>query len=385
MKDRSKLQQLHIGLLGFGAMGRTHSWAVQNLPFFYGALPYRATIQGVCTATPESAARAAALLGVPRATVCEDELINDPAIDMIDICTPNIYHFETLKKAISAGKHVLCEKPLCISLEQARELMALPRRKGQIIGMVFNNRWMAPVIRAKQLIDEGRLGKILSFGAAYLHNSATNVQRPAGWKQDSSICGGGVLFDLGSHVIDLMCHLCGRITEVSGMSQIAYPTRRGRDGKEWQTNADESFYMLCKTADGAHGTLSVGKLQVGTNDDLSFEIYGEQGSLRFSLMEPNWLYFYDGTASDAPVGGLRGYTRIECVGRYPDLIFPSPKAPAGWLYGHLASMHAFLSAVAEGSDFSPSMEDGAYVQSVMDAAYRSAEQGSKMTGVTLCL
>jgi predicted dehydrogenase len=382
--NSSQKKILRIGLLGFGSMGRTHTWAVQNLPFFYGDLPYRAETAGVCTTTAEGASRVAAQFGIPVAVDNEDALIYDPNIDVIDICTPNIYHAETLKKAIAAGKHVLCEKPLCVNPTEAAEILALPRREGQICGMVFNNRHLAPILRAKQIIDEGRLGKILSFHGAYLHNSAADPNRPAGWKQNREICGGGVLFDLGSHIIDLLSWLCGDFCRVSGMSQIAFPTRTGKDGNPWSTNADEAFYMLAETRDGAKGTLQVGKLQVGTNDDLSFEIYGEKGSLRFSLMEPNWLYYYDGTRQDSPVGGDRGYTRIECVGRYPGMVFPSPKAPAGWLYGHLHSMHTYLSAVAEGKPFSPSLENGAYVQAVMDAAYCSAEQNGIATEVTPC-
>ena len=381
---RSEKKQLHIGLLGFGSMGRTHTWAVQNLPFFYGEMPFSAHTVGVCTTSLEKSRRVAAEFGISRATANEDDLINDPSIHIIDICTPNICHFETLKKAISAGKHVLCEKPLCISPDEAKAIMKLPKREGQVLGMVFNNRWMAPVLRARQLVDEGRLGRILSFRAAYLHSSATDKTRRAGWKQDRTVCGGGVLFDLGSHVIDLMNHLCGRIVAVSGMSQIAYPTRMGRNGEMWQTNADESFSLLAVTESGAQGTVTVGKLQVGTNDDLSFEIYGEDGAIRFSLMEPDWLYYYDNKVDEAPLGGMRGFTRIECVGRYPGLVFPSPKAPAGWLYGHLASMHGFLSAVAEERDFSPSFADGAYVQAVMDAAYRSSENGCVLTEVKPC-
>jgi predicted dehydrogenase len=383
--DTPYQKELHIGLLGFGSMGRTHTWAVQNLPFFYGSLPFRATTVGVCTTSMEKSQRVASEFQIAKATANEGELINDPAIDIIDICTPNIAHFETLKKAIRAGKHVLCEKPLCINPTEAREILSIPKREGQILGMTFNYRWMAPVLRAKQLVDEGRLGRILSFRAAYLHSSATDTAKRAGWKQDRSVCGGGVLFDLGSHAIDLMNLLCGRIVAVSGMSQIAYPTRTGRNGEAWQTNADESFSLLAVTEGGAQGTVTVGKLQVGTNDDLSFEIYGEDGALRFSLMEPDWLYFYDNKLPDAPLGGSRGFTRIECVGRYPNLIFPSPKAPAGWLYGHLASMHAFLSAVAEEKEFFPSFEEGAYVQAVMDAAYRSSENGCILTEVTPCL
>ena len=382
--EQNKKKTIRIGLLGFGAMGRTHTWAVQNLPFFYGELPFACEVVGVCTTTQEKSERVAREFGMKIATTNEDDLINSPEIDVIDVCTPNVYHYETLKKAIAAGKSVLCEKPLCISAEQAEEVAALPLNAGQICGMVFNNRWIAPVMRAKQLIDEGKLGRILSFEGKYLHNSAADPNRPAGWKQDSTVCGGGVLFDLGSHVIDLLGFLCGRLSVVGGMSQIGYPTRKGRYGEKWETNADESFYLTGKTAEGACGTITVGKLQVGTNDDLSFEIYGERGALRFSLMEPNWLYYYDNTAANAPIGGMRGFTKIECVGRYPDLTFPSPKAPAGWLYGHLASMHAFLSSVAEGKPFSPSFADGLYVQKVMETAYASDGIGGLRMEVPPC-
>ena len=382
--EQNEKKTIRIGLLGFGAMGRTHTWAVQNLPFFYGELPFACEVLGVCTTTQEKSERVARKFGMKIATTNEDDLINSPEIDVIDVCTPNVYHYETLKKAIAAGKSVLCEKPLCISAEQAEEVAALPLNAGQICGMVFNNRWIAPVMRAKQLIDEGKLGRILSFEGKYLHNSAADPNRPAGWKQDSTVCGGGVLFDLGSHVIDLLGFLCGPLVQVGGMSQIGYPNRKGRYGEKWETNADESFYLTGKTAEGACGTITVGKLQVGTNDDLSFEIYGERGALRFSLMEPNWLYYYDNTAANAPIGGMRGFTKIECVGRYPDLTFPSPKAPAGWLYGHLASMHAFLSSVAEGKPFSPSFADGLYVQKVMETAYASDGIGGLRMEVPPC-
>ena len=374
-------QTLRIGLLGFGAMGRTHTWAVRNLPFFYGDLPYRAVTYGVCTTSQEKSERIAQEFGISVATANEDDLIYDPDVQVIDICTPNLCHYETLKKALAAGKHVLCEKPLTVTAEQAREIASLAAASNRVCGMVFNNRWLAPVMRAKQLVDEGRLGRILHFHASYLHNSCIDPDRRVGWKQDKNVCGGGVLFDLGSHVIDLISHLCGEIKTVSGHSQIAYPTHLDAQGNIWETNADEAFYIHAVTKSGAHGTLEMSKITQGVNDDLSFEIYGEKGSLKFSLMEPNWLYFYDATMNGRPLGGDRGFTKIECVGRYPNMIFPSPKAPAGWLYGHLESMHSFLSAVSAGVPFSPSLEEGAYVQRVMDAAYRSDESNGVATEV----
>ncbi len=360
-------KDLRIGLLGFGSMGRTHTWAVRNLPFFFGALPFRAVTAGVCTTTEEKSRRVAEEFGIPIATANEDDLIGNPDIDIIDICTPNNCHYRTVKKALAAGKHVLCEKPLCLTGAEADELAALERASGRTCGMVFNNRWLAPVMRAKQLIDEGRLGDLISYHAVYRHNSCLDPARRAGWKQNRDICGGGTLFDLGSHVIDLMTWLCGRMIRVAGHAQIVCPTHLDRDGNEWRTNADEAFYMNAETADGVFGTMEFSKVTVGENDDLSFEIFGRSGALKFSLMEPNWLYFYDATLPDAPFGGSKGYTRIECVGRYPGMVFPSPKAPAGWLYGHLYSMYAFLSAVAENRPFSPSLADGAEVQRVISA------------------
>ena len=98
--NTTQKKQIRIGLLGFGSMGRTHTWAVRNLPFFYGELPFEAITAGVCTTSLEKSRRVANEFQIPCATANEDELINDPEIDVIDICTPNIHHFETLKKAL---------------------------------------------------------------------------------------------------------------------------------------------------------------------------------------------------------------------------------------------------------------------------------------------
>ena len=370
-------KSLKIGMLGFGSMGRTHTFVIKNLPFFYPDLGFDVEVAGVCTTTIEKSKRVCDTYGIKIATVNEDDLIYSPDIDIIDVCTPNIFHFDTLMKALDAGKHIYCEKPLCITYEQARIVAEKAREKNVTCGVVFHNRHMAPLTRAKQLVDEGRIGRILSFHAVYYHSSCADPAKKAGWKQNKDICGGGVLFDLGSHVLDTVTYLCGDIESVMGMEQIAYPTRLGMNGETWQTNADEAFYMLCRLPEGGCGTIVASKVHTGTNDDLAIEIYGERGALKYSLMDPNWLYFYDNTTPDAPIGGERGFTRIECVGRYeaPGGVFPSPKAPAGWLRAHSTSYMKFLSAVDRGERFSPDFDQGARVQRIMEAAYRSAELG----------
>lgn len=365
-------KDIGIGLLGFGSMGKVHSYCVDNLKYFYGDLPFSASIRGVCTTSAERSERIAKEYRFDTAASSEDELICRDDIDVIDICTPNAMHYETLKKAIAAKKAIYCEKPLCLNYAEAREIADMAKEAGIVCNIVFNNRHLAPIMRAKELILEGRLGRILSFSCEYLHNSALDTSKPAGWKQRREVCGGGVLVDLGSHCIDLMYFLCGKFESVFGTSQIAFPERTGADGSPWSTDADEAFYMICNMQNGAKGTISVSKIASGSNDDLRFSIYGERGSLSFSLMQPNFLRFYDGSAPTPALGGLCGYTDIECVGRYPaPAAFPSPKAPSSWLRGHVQSMYDFLSAVHGNQKSSPDFSDGAYVQAVIDAAYLS--------------
>ncbi len=380
MNDSIK-KEIKIGLLGFGAMGKTHAFCVDNLKYYYGILPFHASVKGVCTTTLEKSQSVARAYGFEVASANEDELINDPSIDVIDICTPNIYHYQTIKKALAKGKHIYCEKPLCVSAEEAKELADLAKKSGRICTMVFNNRHLAPILRASELVKEGRIGRVLSFTAEYFHNSCTDICRPAGWKQNRDICGGGVLFDLGSHAIDLIYSLCGEFESVYGMPQIAYSHRAGMDGKDWVTNADEAFYMLCRLRSGAMGTITVSKLINGANDDLRISVFGEKGSLQFSLMQPNYLYFYDASEKPQMLGGTNGYTAIECVGRYPSPggAFPAPKAPSDWLRGHVGSMYSFLNSVYTGVQAAPDFKDGAHVQAVMDAAYRSAAEKKEIS------
>ncbi len=364
------MKHLKIGLVGFGFMGKTHLHSVRELPFFYDTdkLGFTAEVVAVCASSLANAEAAARTYGIPRAVSDPSALIADPDIAVIDICSPNPLHFAVAKDAILAGKHVLCEKPLTVTVAEAEELCRLAEEHGALCGTVFNNRFLSPVMRAKKLIDAGRLGRILSFDFAYRHNSCINPARRAGWKQNADF-GGGTLADLGPHVIDLCHHLCGDIAWVSGKGQIAYPAHLAPDGSLWQTNADEAFYITCGTCGGAMGSITVSKLTQGANDDLTFSIYGEKASLSFSLMQPNFLEFYDATAP----ADLSGYTRLECVGHYPAPAsgFPTVKAPQGWLRGHIGCMENYLSAVASGTTCEPSFADGLYVARVTEAARES--------------
>ena len=374
-------KHLRIGMVGFGAMGKTHAYSITSLPYFYSPLSFTAEVHGICTTSAEKSARICEELGFSRAYANAYDMIADPNIDVIDICTPNVMHHDIASAALDAGKSVLCEKPFCVTPAQAEALAAKAAEKGLVCGVVYNNRHLAAILRAKQLIDSGALGRILSFSFHYKHDSDIDPARTVGWKQDATVCGAGTLYDLGSHVLDLCRHLCGEFAGISGKSHIAFDTHIKADGSLWQTNADEAFYMTATLTSGAVGQISVSKLAHGTEDGLSFEIYGTGGALRYSLAECDILYYMDASQPKLPLGGTAGFTAIPASGRYdaPGGKFPAVKAPQGWLRGHIHGMYLFLDAVANGTQFAPDFADGAAIQRIMAAALKSdAEHGKEV-------
>ena len=370
---------LNIGLLGYGHMGRTHAYCLSVLPFYAPSVAQHARLYGLCTAHPDSARTAAAGLGGVRVYDRPEDMIRDPDIDIVDICTPNVFHYDALRAAVQSGKHIYCEKPLCFDLKEADTVAGETSFPvyGRTCGIVFHNRFFPAVRLAKRYLEEGRLGRILQFRFDYLHNSCIFPDKPAGWKQDATVCGGGVLFDLGSHMLDLLTYLLGPLDSLFAKEQIAFPVRTGRDGQTWTVNADEASYLLITLKNKAVGTLTVSKISSGTEDDLSFAIYGEKGALRWSLTDMDYLEFAEETSPNS----YHGFVRIAVNGRYAgtDPDFPSAKAPAGWLRAHVGCYTAFLNAVLGGRAACPSFAQGAYVQYLMDRAQESARAGREVS------
>lgn len=367
------MDEIRVGIVGFGFMGKTHTYGYKTIPLYYSNLPFKIKLAGVCDTMAEVAEKAKETLDFEFAATNPDDIFNRQDINVVNICTPNIYHKDGVLKAIKAGKNVYCDKPLATSYEETKEITSVLDQYDVITQMALQYRFFPATMRAKELIEEGRIGRIMSFRGCYLHSSAIDPKKPLGWKQDKKLGGGGVLFDLGSHILDIIYYLLGEYYSIFANTEIIYPQRPDKNGTMVNVEADDLAFMMVKLKNGGTGILEASKIATGVNDELRFEIHGEKGAIRFNLMEPNWLEFYDNTLPDSYYGGNKGYTRIECVQRFkkPGGDFPNPKFSIGWIRSHVHSLYSFLNCVYEKKQASPSFRDGAYIQYVMEQAYKA--------------
>jgi len=368
------MREIGVGVIGWGFMGQTHTHALRAIPMFYQNLTFIPKLAAVCSRDADKAARARELFGFRFSTGDYRELLARPDVEVVSVCTPNGLHEVMAVDALRAGKHLYIDKPLSTDAASARRILEASRGAKGLAQMVFHNRFYPATMRAKQLIGEGAIGEVLCFSCRYLHSGSIDPNRPYGWKQGPE---GGVMLDLGSHALDLVTWLIGAPASGLCATYTLYGTRPTRDGGSRSDIAEDQALITLKMPNGALGTIEASKIATGESDVLTLEIRGLKGALRWNLMDPNWLDYYDNTLPERPLGGMRGFTRIECVGRYPapgGAFLPS-KNTIGWDRAHIHCYCSFLECVANEKTASPSLADGVRVQEMMEALMASSRSG----------
>ncbi len=364
-----------VGMLGFGFIGKVHAYGHMNIPLYYDQQEFKSQITHICTSRKETAEKGCLQVGAANAVTDYREITENPEIDIVDICTPNNLHFDALMSAIKHNKHIYCDKPLTATYDEAMQIKeALKDYKG-ISQMTLQNRFFPITLRAKQLIEEGKIGDILEFRGSYLHSGSSDPNAPLKWKL-SGAAGGGVVADLGSHILDLMHHLLGDFAELSAVTRIAYPERPSADdpSKMVKVDAEDNMQVTVRLPSGAYGVISASKIATGVEDEIGFEIYGSKGAIRMVPMDLHRLYYYDCSAPSKPIGGERGWVAIDCGQRYDKPAgFPTPKAVIGWMRGHMHCLYNFLNSVHTGVANGPTLEQGIYIQYLLEKVKESAQ------------
>ncbi len=371
------MKKLGIAMIGYGGIGRVHALAYRALPFHYGLPADSFKIIGVATTRPETAQKAAQEIGCEVGTADYRELLGRADVDLIDCCVPNHMHKEIILAAAEAGKHIYCEKPLAMNVAEGRRMVEAVEKVGVKTQMTFNFRFFPAITRARQLVEAGFLGRVFSFRGRYYRSSYISPQKPLSWRLSKDISGGGALFDLGSHVLDLIYYLLGDFGSVQATLDTLIKERPLAVGsaEKGPVDVDDIALMHVRLQDNTLGLVEISRMGTGATNDLEIEIFGEQGALRFNAANPSWLEVYDMRAAEQPLGGMRGFKRIETVQRYEGQKVPDWTMTPSFTRTHAECQYQFLKAIRDGLPASPTLADGLHVQEVMEAAERSAAAG----------
>jgi predicted dehydrogenase len=368
------MKHYRVGLIGSGYIGRAHSIALQEVGAVF---PEVAT--PVCEILADrdaaQAARSAAAMGFRRSTGDWRELVADPEVDIVDICSPNYLHREMALAAIAAGKHVWCEKPLALDAAEAEEVAAAAARAG-IVHLVGFNYSQNPLIRlAQSMIAAGELGTILGFSGRYFEDYMADPAVPHSWRCERRYAGAGALADLGSHLVDMAEVLLGPVESVLASLETVHARRRApATGEMREVENEDTARALVRFARGFGGSFEISRVATGYKCGLAFTVFGTGGSLSFDQERMNELRHYDSADS----AGRRGFRTILAGPEHPDYAHFCPAPGHGLGINDLKVIEArnLLRAIADGAPARPGFEIGLRVQRVMDAMERSHASGA---------
>jgi predicted dehydrogenase len=359
---------LRIGIVGYGSMGRAHSFGYRAAPNL-ADLPMRPTVTLISGRDEQAVAAAAATYGAEGWTTDWRALVSGPDIDMVDICTPPGTHAEVAEAAAAAGKAVLSEKPLGTSYRQAHGAWAAVSRAGVRNAIGFNYRRLPAVALMHRMIADGAVGEVRLWRGTWLSDEFIDPATPFDWRFDREM-GGTTIADLGSHMLDMALWMVGPIDEVAAQSETFIRTRPSAEG-ERPVTIDDASSALLRFANGARGTVEMARLAVRRPCDFSIEVNGTKGTLVFDYPRLNELLY--GDAEDDPA--LYGMRRIRA--EHPS----HPYAALGWPIGQgIGYGETFVNQAVDlvrgwaSGSWTPSFAEGVAVQAVCEAMEVSAAE-----------
>ena len=367
------MQTLRIGLIGTGYMGKAHAIAFKMVGTVF-PLSAQPVCELVAEVNAELAHQQAKLLGFNRATGDWRALVQDPDVDIVDICSPNYLHKEMALAAIAAGKHVYAEKPLALNAKDALEMTAAAERAGLKTLVGFNYIKNPATQLAKEIIVNGEIGEMLHFRGVFNEDFLADDGKPFSWRLQREYSGSGVLGDMGSHLINMAEHLVGEITQVNGDLQTVFKQRPLVDGSGVGTvENDDHMHCLIRFGNGAIGTLESSRIAWGRKNGLWYEINGTKGSLIFDQERLSEVQLF--TASDA--GKRQGFRTILMGPQHPDYgqFSPAPGHGLGYNDMKACEIRDLIEGIAANKPLWPDFRAAYQVNRVCDAIERSHTEG----------
>jgi predicted dehydrogenase len=379
-------KKLNIGIIGSGFMGRAHSFAWANVNRFFDT-DFEPVLKVISFGSRADLAHEfAGKQGWEDVAPDWETLVGRDDIDIVDICAPTWLHHDMFVAAAEKGKHIFCEKPAALTYAEAKDMAETADKAGIVHYLNHNYRTVPAIAFAKKLIDDGRLGTIYHWRSAYLQDWIMSPDFPLTWHFHKEKAGGGPLYDLNSHSVDMARFLVGEIDAVMGINKT-FIDERPLPGKQAGTftaggdhdmtergavTVDDASFFVADFAEGALGSFDATRFGSGRKNWKDFEIYGSKGGIKFNFESMNEIRFLDLSDPDTE----QGYKRISVT------TGDHPYAGAWWGPGHIIGyentfFHAianFLNAIANGSQVSPNLHDGSACIRVLEAVAKSSKE-----------
>lgn len=384
------MKKMGIGVVGAGFMGKAHCVALSNMPKLFTDTPYVPVFKTVCDIVPEIAEDFKERFSFEKACTNYMDVVNDPEIDIVCVCTPNDSHAEISIAALKAGKHVICEKPIATKTEDAKAMAEAAEeaaKKGIVSMCGYQYRRVPAIDEAKKIIESGRLGEITNVRAQYLQSWSADPRSPLSWRFVKETAGAGTLGDIFTHALDIAQYLAGNVTDVVSMVKTYIKERPvqeggvdllgtvklGDDAKKQVVDVDDEVSILCNFDSGAIGSVEATRMAWGRNNYLTVEVHGTKGSLTWNYERLNELEVCYGMEDN---DGERGFRKIYTGPANPhgDVTWNIPGMNIG--YGELKAIEAyeFAKAVVGGYQPTTNFTVGYQLDRVCEAVLESNEK-----------
>jgi predicted dehydrogenase len=380
----STVPELGVAMIGSGLMAKSHTMGYRNVEAVYGNTPFRPRFSVLADAHEDLARSGATSLGYERWTTDWRDAVTDPDVDVVDIVTPNFLHSEIAMAAITAGKHVYCEKPLALTASEAKEMYQAAEKAGVKTLVGFNYLRNPAIAEARRLISGGALGEIWTFSGQFVLDACSDPDVPFTWRFERRLSGSGALGDLGAHIISLAHVLVGPISSVAGISKTFVKTRPEPTGvfgygsgadlsaPRREVENDDNTTFVMEFANGASGHIEASRVATGRTWHQSIEIIGSLGALQFVQQDIHTLRLY--LAGDP--AEMKGYKEIELGPSHGDYgaFWPFAGVPLGVHELKTIEVNEWLHAIAEDRRPDGDFKEGWLVSEVLDAVEIAAAE-----------
>lgn len=370
------MSRIRIGLIGAGWMGKAHTIAFHHAHMIFGDdEPVFEMVSDVEQSAVQAFAEA---MGYRRWTVDWEQVVSDPEVDLVDVATPNCMHYGMVKAALENGKHVFCEKPLSLSAEQSRELAALAAEKGVTNYCGFSNIMNPANQYVRELVQSGKLGKIMRMHATYDQDILLDPSLPLGWRHRKALAGSGALGDQCSHLLSVSQMILGDMDAVLGVQSIVIPERPVRAGSTEMGTVenDDLITFLVRYKNGAIGDFSASRVATGRKNYFYYEIQGTEGTVCYNLERMCEVQVYFKSDADRDGGRDCGFRTVLLNPQHEGFKWFQPAGGIAISFDDMKTLQAHaLTQAMQGAPYLCNFAMGAKVDGVIDAVLRSVETG----------